>query len=419
MTEQQQSGRELAVVPATTPAREVARTDTDSWIGVLQNIGHLAELICGTEFVPKNLRNSAPATAAAIMYGREVGLPPMTALTQTHVIEGKPAMSAEAMRAMVIAGGHDLVFDEVTGAVCTMRARRAGSDHWTTLSWTIDMARAAGVAGKDNWKHYPRAMLIARCTSDLCRMVFPDVIHGFRALEEVQDFDESAPSESGGAERPTGTTKVTRKRATKAPAPAARNSRAIPAAPPAGPPLPGEPGYDDTTEPAGEVESDDRGEATRGAEPDGAEIEGSTSPVTEPPGPAATPATQDAEFPSAGPGAETGEPGEGAGDVPTTEDPGSPDSKAGPRPIGRGHQRALMAQFGEFGLGDDREERLAIVTAIVGREVESTNNLTADEAHQVMDTLARVQTREALYALLDTIDQANAERAAAESGDES
>lgn len=416
MTDEQQPdepGRELAVVPEhQPPTREVAVIDTDSWVQFAKPIFELAHRVYDTEFVPKGLRGSEPATAAAMLYGREVGLPPMTALNVTHVIEGKPGLSAEAMRAMVLAAGHEIEFMESTGATCTIRGRRRGQERWTPVTWTTDMARAAGLIGRPIWKAYPRTQLQARCTTELCRMIFPDVIHGFRSIEELEDMSgedgsTAAAGEGGGA----GTSKVTRKRATKkaAAAPDARNSRETPAALP-GPPLPGEPGYDDPTEPAGEVESDDRGEATRGAEP-GEGSEGPASPVSEPPesasddaapessGPGGAPATSHAVSEPATPGPESGE-------------------RANPRPIGRGLQRALMAQFGEYGMGEDREERLLVCSTIIGREVASTNNLTHDEAAQIMDTLARVNDRAGLNNLLDTIDQANAERAAAEHGED-
>ena len=103
-------------LPAVRPTSEVARTtqDTDSWVDVMRPVIALAERIAMTDFVPKGLRGNVAATTAAMLYGREVGLPPMTALTQTHVIEGKPAMSAEAMRALVFAAGHEIAIDEST-----------------------------------------------------------------------------------------------------------------------------------------------------------------------------------------------------------------------------------------------------------------------------------------------------------------
>lgn len=428
MTEQtEEPGRELAVVPAhKPPTREVAVIDTDSWVAVAKPIFELAHRVYDTEFVPKGLRGSEPATAAAMLYGREVGLPPMTALNVTHVIEGKPGLSAEAMRAMVYAAGHEIEFTESTGATCTIRGRRRGQERWTVVVWTIDMARAAGIAGKHIWKSYPRTQLQARCTTELCRMIFPDVIHGFRSIEELEDLSDDDGTEPAAGGQSTGTSKVSRKRAAAKKTAAAPRPLTAADAPAGMPPLPGEPGYDDPTEPAGEVESDDRGEATRGAEPDGAGSEGSASPASEPPGPAPDDAdgSQDdgaPSLPDAGPGAETGEPGEEAGDVPTTEDPGSPDDRpVSPARRSAGQHRMILGQLGGLGVDtNDREERLLICSSIAGRSIESSTDLTRDEAKAIIDTLAKVEDREQLMRLLDTIDEAAAERARAESGDES
>jgi hypothetical protein len=52
------------------------------------------------------------------------------------------------------------------------------------------MARAkqAGIAGKDNWKNYPRAMLRSRCISEGVRAVAPGVATGIYTVDEVQDM---------------------------------------------------------------------------------------------------------------------------------------------------------------------------------------------------------------------------------------
>jgi hypothetical protein len=174
--------------PAPTPANSI-----DSWTGVLASVAALAEQIAGTEFVPKALRGNVPAVTATILHGRELGLGPMTALQQTHVIDGKPTLSAEGQRGLVYAAGHELEFVESTGARCTVRGRRAGVDRWTAVTWTLDAARSSGlVARSPAWKNYPRAMLAARASAELCRMLFPDVLHGMAALEELEDGAETA-----------------------------------------------------------------------------------------------------------------------------------------------------------------------------------------------------------------------------------
>lgn len=423
MSEQQQPSREIAVVPAASPPREVARMDTDSWVEVAKPIFALANRIYDTEFVPRGLRGSEPATAAAMLYGRELGLPPMTSLGSIHVIEGKPGLSAEQMRAMVFAAGHEIEFTESTGVTCTIRGRRRGQERWTPVTWTIDMAGRAKLAHKDNWAKFPRTQLQARCTTELCRMIFPDVIHGFRSIEELEDMAGVDGESPAAGDQPAGTTKVARKRAAKktAAAPAPASGHGGNRAQPAVPPLPGEPGYDG---PAPElVEGGTAGEANQSAEPTG---EGSEPPSTDDvPGSDAADDAPEASPEGAGadPGAQTGEPGEATADVPEANDPGSPeDREPAPRPLSRAQQRMIMSIFGQLGIsGDtDREERLLITSSIVGREVESTNDLMSREAKTLIDTLSTVEgSREKLNVILDTIDEANAQRARAEAGDES
>ena len=52
---------------------------------------HLAVQIAQTEFVPASLRGKPAAVMAAMLTGHEVGIGPMMALKQIHVVEGRPA----------------------------------------------------------------------------------------------------------------------------------------------------------------------------------------------------------------------------------------------------------------------------------------------------------------------------------------
>lgn len=171
----------------------------DSWVEVIRPVTILAQQIADTDFVPRALRGNAPAVAAVILHGRELGMGPMTALSQTHVIDGKPAISAEGQRALVVGAGHEIEFTELSDAVATCRGRRAGSDRWLAVTWTLDRARAAGLLGRSSgWKNYPRAMLAARASAELCRLVFADVLHGTAATEELeQPEDDEKPAVKG------------------------------------------------------------------------------------------------------------------------------------------------------------------------------------------------------------------------------
>lgn len=359
---------------------------------MIAEVSRLAQFIAGTEFVPKSLRDSPAATAAAILYGREVGLPPMTALTQTHVIEGKPSISAEGMRALVLAAGHELEIEETNSARCTMRGRRRGTEKWLTLAWSTDDARQAGLLGRGPWKSYPRAMLQARATTELCRLLFPDVIRGFRSVEELEDLGEAetfAPT-PGGAQASTKVTRARKVAAQKAPAALGAGAPAARPAVSSGPPLPGEDGYEDPTptrapapEPTSAGGSDDGPTATHAEE---LGHDSTTPPTDVDPDPA--PDTE-------------GEAVEGAGPA-TTDEPH-------PTAATRAQARMIFARLGELGVEpDDREERLAVIGGMIGRTIESQNDLRRTEAKDVIEKLGAVADRDELYARLDQLDKARA-----------
>ena len=62
----------------------------------------------------------------------------------------------------------------------------------------------------------------------------------------------------------------------------------------------------------------------------------------------------------------------------------------------------MMGHFSRFGLGEDREERLAVLSTIVGRTVESANDLTRAEASRAIDFLGKTRDRDRLYATMDS-----------------
>jgi len=176
----------------------VGRDVVDGWVGMLVKVEQLSKVIAGTEFVPASLRGRPAAVGAAILAGRELGVGPMTALQHLHVIEGRPSMSAQLMRALVFAHGHSIRVVESTTTRCTMTGRRRDEDEGTTITYTLDDARTAGLDRRPNWQKQPRAMLAARATGELCRLIFADVIGGIgltveEAGEIVEDFDRPAP----------------------------------------------------------------------------------------------------------------------------------------------------------------------------------------------------------------------------------
>lgn len=452
--------------PTSSSGAELVRNEqTDGWIPVLKPIVALANEISETEFVPAALRGNSPAVAACILFGREIDVAPMHALQNIHIIEGRPSVSAEQMRAMVLAAGHEIAFGETSGAKCEIKGRRKGSQVWTVVEWTAAMADAAQLLTKKNWIRYRGDMLIARASAKLCRMIFADVVRGMRTTEELED-DADGSATSMGASVQSGTTKVSRGGKSRAraaapdvttPSPAA-TARPVDIAPPGPPPAPAaEPVTKPDTTPVSEGDgspddvaatSDDDEYQRMLDEQNAAEAEfiERTAREMEAKMLARAQAAADAagiqqarehygadilnedgtltaEAIKAGWRIARDQPG-GLWDLvaPNTVQDSAPVAPA-PKPMHATQTKAMQARFKGLGFTDepdDREARLAVASTILGRgednQVETfrsgagPEHMTYDEADTVMRVLAPCRSRGDVLALMVEL----AEDAAAE-----
>jgi hypothetical protein len=184
----------------------------------------LAEKLAQTEFVPVALRMKPAAVAACILYGHEVGMPPMASLQHINVIQGRPGLSAAGQRALILANGHRIWIEEATITRATVCSQRRGEERISSTTWTMDDADRASLKNKDNWRAYPRNMLIARATGDNARGNFMDVLVGLPYnVEELEDLVDPDQLASGDASSPAtppapGTVRRRARRAATAPA---------------------------------------------------------------------------------------------------------------------------------------------------------------------------------------------------------
>lgn len=132
--------------------------------------------------------------AMALMFiAQAEGRHPATAAMEYHVIQGKPALKADAMLARFQAAGGKVEWITYTDKEVTGKFSHPQGGT-VEISWTIEMATAAKLTGKDTWKQYPRQMLRARVISEGIRTVYPGVAVGIYTPEEVGDFDnKNAP----------------------------------------------------------------------------------------------------------------------------------------------------------------------------------------------------------------------------------
>ncbi len=149
---------------------------------------------------------STPEQALLIMAtGHELGIPATAALRSIHVISGKPVLSADLMVALVKRSGVCEYFRVLTSTdeKAEYATKRRG-DPEVRQSFSIADAKRAGIGGGGNWSKYPRVMLRHRAAAELARLVYPDVILGVYAEEELADLPpvEVTPIEAEAVTEP-------------------------------------------------------------------------------------------------------------------------------------------------------------------------------------------------------------------------
>ncbi len=161
-----------------------------------------ADLIAKSEIVPNDYRNKPANVLVAIQMGMELGLPPLQALQNIAVINGRPAVWGDSL--IAIARAHPSceyiteTFDDKTMTATCKAKRRNGPEEVRTFSRAD--AELAGLWNRNTWKQYPKRMLQMRARGFAIRDVFPDALRGIALAEEVQDMP---PRDMGAVERVT------------------------------------------------------------------------------------------------------------------------------------------------------------------------------------------------------------------------
>lgn len=129
-----------------------------------------------------------PEQAFALMLiAQSENLHPARAAMEYHIINGKPALKADAMLSRFQNAGGKVEWKKYTDEECSgvFSHPQGGS---IEIVWTLAMAQKAGLTNNPTWKKFSRAMLRSRCISEGIRTVYPGVSVGIYTPEEVQDF---------------------------------------------------------------------------------------------------------------------------------------------------------------------------------------------------------------------------------------
>lgn len=167
------------------------------WAAEARAAASIAESLAKTSFAPKAFQGKPQEITAAILTGGEMGMSPMASLRSIHLIQGTPSLSAHAQRGVALGKGHRVWVEESTDKKAVVCGQRAGTDDVQRSTWTIARAEQAGLPNKNpNWRTQPQSMLVARASSEVCRLIAADALLGMPyTVEELQD--EAEPAKGG------------------------------------------------------------------------------------------------------------------------------------------------------------------------------------------------------------------------------
>lgn len=172
----------------------------------IETVEKVAEKLAKSGMFPNRNKDQL---AVIIMQGHELGLGTMQAVNGLYVIGGRAALRAELAVSLVLNSGKAewfFIHPDSSPTSVTAVTKRVNAPKEITLTWTMQDAQAAGLMSNQNYKKYPQRMLEARAMMALARQVYPDVLMGLYAKEELEDSAEEPVVRARIEEQPTAST---------------------------------------------------------------------------------------------------------------------------------------------------------------------------------------------------------------------
>lgn len=141
------------------------------------------------DMLPRNYRNQPGAVFLALEWAQLRNLAVLDVLHGVVFVQGKPVIDSTLQRALAIAAGYRLTITHADDQRATVAVSRNG-EQLGTASFTIEEARTAGLANKDNWKRHPTDMMVARATTRAIKWFCPEALLGGVLTEDELDGPE-------------------------------------------------------------------------------------------------------------------------------------------------------------------------------------------------------------------------------------
>ena len=157
-----------------------------------------ASIVTKTELVPKVYRNKEADAAVAVMYGMEIGLPPLASLQNIAVVNGMPTVWGDAQLSIVqSSGSYEWHKTSYTGKIedgsltAKFEVKRKDMGEPVVKEFSVTDAKAANLWGKGGtWKTHPKQMLGYKARAFALREAFADILKGIHSAEEMEGVNE-------------------------------------------------------------------------------------------------------------------------------------------------------------------------------------------------------------------------------------
>lgn len=189
---------------ATRPHADLAIVPVGKLLSNLEEVITLAKGLAVSSLVPDSLRGKPNDVAIILLYGCELGLPPMQAIQGIYVVEGRPMLSAQTWGTKIRQSGHKLEILSSTRTEATVCITRGDDKTRHVETFTLEDAVAAGLCkvidgkvvsrsmkGKIlPWEAYTRTMLRNRAITHCARYACPEAAFGNAGVWGEQ-YDEN------------------------------------------------------------------------------------------------------------------------------------------------------------------------------------------------------------------------------------
>lgn len=144
-----------------------------------------ANALAKSKLIPLEYQHSPSSILWVKSLGEALGMNVASAMQSIHIIQGKPALSAQLMAALVLKQGHRMRIRGNDQAVEVIIIRKDDPEFEHRSVWDLARAKKAELLGKENWRKYTYAMLRSRAVAECVRSACPDVLMGWYTPEEL------------------------------------------------------------------------------------------------------------------------------------------------------------------------------------------------------------------------------------------